>query len=72
MRSQYTSTGMITDALLALRRDLNERTLLARLASQATLPAITLPMVNKSGGQDVIGEEATEFQKSLAEYLSVI
>jgi hypothetical protein len=70
----YTSTGMITDALLALRRDLNERTLLARLASQAALPAITFTdgLMEIWGGQDVIGEEATEFQKSLAEYLEVL
>jgi len=70
----YTSTGMISDALLALRRDLNERTLLARIASQAALPAITFTdgLMEIWGGREVMGEEATEFQKSLAEYLEVL
>ena len=37
----YTQTGLITDAALALLRDLNERKLLADLAEQAAPPVIT-------------------------------
>jgi hypothetical protein len=37
----YTQTGLITDAALALLRDLNERKLLADLADQAAPPVIT-------------------------------
>jgi hypothetical protein len=37
----YTASGLITDARLALMRDLNERQRLAELARQATAPVIT-------------------------------
>ena len=37
----YTPTGRITDARLALMRDLNERTILAKLAEGASSPVVT-------------------------------
>jgi hypothetical protein len=69
----YTPSGTITDATLALMRDLNERTILASLAAQAEPPVITFadgPM-ELWGGKDGEGE-ASEFQKSLREYLGVL
>ena len=69
----YTPSGTITDATLALMRDLNERTILARLAAQAEPPVVTFtdgPM-ELWGGKDGDGE-ASEFQKSLQEYLGVL
>lgn len=69
-----TPTGLITDATLALRRDLNERRMLAELASRAEPPVVTFtdgPM-ELWGGKDGTSEEATEFQKSLEDYKSVL
>jgi len=69
-----TATGFITEATLALRRDLNERSMLAELASRAEPPVVTFtdgPM-ELWGGKDGEGEEASEFQKSLEEYRSVL
>ena len=70
----YTSTGMMSDALLALRRDLNERTMLARQAAQATPPVITFTdgLMEIYASKELVGEESSEFQKSLAEYLDVL
>ena len=68
----YTPTGTITDARLALIRDLEERTLLARLAEQAPAPAITFtdgPM-ELWGSKD--SESASDFQKSLDAYKEVL
>jgi hypothetical protein len=67
----YTPTGTLTDATLALRRDLNERTLLATLAAQAAPPVVTFtdgPM-ELWGAVESARQEASEFQKSLSEYL---
>jgi hypothetical protein len=69
-----TSTGLITDATLALRRDLYERGLLAELAAHAEPPVVTFtdgPM-ELWGAYDRDGEEASEFQKSLKEYKDVL
>lgn len=69
-----TPSGLITDASLALRRDLNERRLLADLAVHAEPPVVTFtdgPM-ELWGGRDGEGEEASEFQKSLEEYKHVL
>lgn len=69
-----TPTGLITDATLALRRDLNERRLLAELALHADPPVVTFtdgPM-ELWGGQEREGEETSEFQKSLDDYKSVL
>jgi hypothetical protein len=65
-----TPSGLITEATLALRRDLNERSMLADLAVHAQPPVVTFtdgPM-ELWGGQDREGEETSEFQKSLDEY----
>lgn len=64
----YTDTGTLTDASLALARDLSERSILARLASHAPPPAITFtdgPM-ELWGSKD--GESASEFQQKLEAY----
>jgi hypothetical protein len=70
----YTSTGTLTDATLALRRDLNERTTLADLAAQGAAPAVTFtdgPM-ELWGAVESTRQEASEFQKSLSEYLQTL
>jgi len=70
----YTPTGVMSDAALALLRDINERTLLADLAGQLSPPLITLadgPMELWGGRADeIIGE--VEFQQRLDEYLNVL
>jgi hypothetical protein len=69
-----TPSGLITDATLALRRDLSERKLLAELAIHAEPPVVTFtdgPM-ELWGGQEREGEEPSEFQKSLDEYKRVL
>ena len=74
----YTETGEIkpigamTDARLALLRDLNERKRLAEIAAQVSAPVITFtdgPM-ELWGAKDV--ESETEFQRSLDEYTAVL
>ncbi len=67
----YTSTGRITEASLAVRRDLNERTILANLAEKAPPPVVTFtdgPM-ELWGGKAGDRQERAEFQKSLESYL---
>jgi hypothetical protein len=67
----YTSTGRITEASLAVRRDLNERTILANLAENAPPPVVTFtdgPM-ELWGGKAGDRQERAEFQKSLESYL---
>ena len=69
-----TPRGLITDATLALRRDLGERKLLEELAIHAEPPVVTFtdgPM-ELWGGQEREVEEASEFQKSLEEYKRVL
>jgi hypothetical protein len=64
----------MTDATLALRRDLDERRLLAELAAQADPPVITFtdgPM-ELWGAVNEGGEQASQFQKSLEEYLAAL
>jgi hypothetical protein len=64
----------ISDSTLSLRRDLNERTLLAEQAAQAPAPVITFtdgPM-ELWGAKAEGGEEAAEFQRSLEEYLAIL
>lgn len=68
----HTPTGMITDARLALMRDLNERKQLARLAERASAPVITFT----DGPMELWGAKDNDndagFQKSLDEYLQVL
>lgn len=69
-----TPSGLITEATLALRRDLAERSILAELASHAAPPVVTFtdgPM-ELWGGPDREGGDTTEFQKSLEDYRKVL
>ncbi len=70
----YTDTGMLTEETLALLRDLNERTMLAQLATQVAPPVITFtdgPM-ELWGMKDSASSESPAFQKRLDEYLDVL
>ena len=70
----YTSTGTITEARLALMRDQSERTILAKLASDAPPPVVTFtdgPM-ELWGGKTGDSQEIIEFKKSLKEYLNAL
>lgn len=69
----YTPTGTLTEDLLALRRDLTERNLLATLVAQAPPPVITLTdgPIELWGAKDSTGE-GSEFQKSLEAYLEAL
>jgi hypothetical protein len=65
-------SGVMTEAALALNRDLAERSLLARLAVKSTHPVITFtdgPM-ELWGARD--SENTQEFQKKLDSYLKVL
>lgn len=64
----------MSEAMVALERDLRERQVLAQLASQAPGPAITFtdgPM-ELWGAISPAGEEAQKFQRSLDDYLAVL
>jgi len=70
----HESFDRMTDATLALRRDLDERRLLAELAVQAIPPVVTFtdgPM-ELWGAVNEGGEQATQFQQSLEEYLETL
>ena len=67
-------TGVITEAVLALQRDLREREMLARIAAQAAPPVVTFtdgPM-ELWGAKESEGEAAAEYQDSLRKYLEVL
>ncbi|HLE14651.1 MAG TPA: DNA double-strand break repair nuclease NurA [Anaerolineales bacterium] len=71
----YSSSGILSDSLLALRRDLSERTTLAKIAVGATPPVVTFTdgLMEIWGARDLnTPEEVSEFQKSLNEYLDVL
>lgn len=70
----YTRTGVITDAALALFRDLNERKMLAELAREAVPPVITftdgqmelwLPKSGETPDSDTQGERLEEYIQAL-------
>lgn len=63
-----------TEASLALSRDLEERSILARLASQLEPPVITFTdgPVELWGVRDASPEETTSFQESMALYLQAL
>ncbi len=70
----YSTTGTITEARLALLRDLNERMILAKLAEKAPPPVVTFtdgPM-ELWGGKSGDSEERADFQESLKHYLEVL
>ncbi len=68
----YTSTGTITEARLALMRDLRERSMLARLAKDVPPLAITIT----DGPMELWGsseaENRGEFKESLKDYLGAL
>jgi hypothetical protein len=67
-----TPTGLMSEGALALLRDLNERSILAELAEQATPPVITFT----DGPMELWGtndfEGASPFARKLNEYLQVL
>lgn len=69
-----TELGMMTDARLALMRDIYERTLLAELAVNARPPVITFTdgQMELWGSRPQDSAEASQFQKSQAEYVQVL
>jgi hypothetical protein len=71
----YTSTGIITEALLAIMRDSYERALLAELAQNAGLSG--MPVISFTDGPIELwgaqgGEEAKAFQRYLKDYLRAL
>lgn len=70
----YTSTGTISDASLALKRDLNERLILGKLAQEAEPPVVAFsdgPM-ELWGGKGGDSEERADYQESLRSYLAAL
>jgi len=70
----YTASGTITEGLLALKRDLEERKALVDIAAKSPPPVITFtdgPM-ELWGAKDSSGEEGKEYRKSLEEYKGVL
>ena len=69
----YTPSGTITEAALALMRDLHERKLLAELAAQVGPPVIALTdgPVELWGAKDR-GDEGVDFKRYLGEYLEAL
>jgi hypothetical protein len=70
----YTPRGTISEASLALMRDLNERRILAELAEQFEPPVVTFtdgPMELWGGFSGDITERA-DFQESLNQYLAAL
>lgn len=70
----YTPTGRITEASLALMRDLGERGILAELADQAAPPVVTFtdgPM-ELWGGRGGDSADREEFEESLRQYLEAL
>lgn len=70
----YTSSGTVTDAIVALKRDQYEREMLANLAKQASSPVITLTdgPVELWGGKGQSAEETAAFTESLQSYLKAL
>lgn len=70
----YTATGTLTEDLVALRRDLNERAVLLKLALSSKPPVITLtdgPM-ELWGAKGADTEGAAEYKRSLEDYQNVL
>lgn len=69
----YVGGGRITERMVALMRDLNERTLLAELAKNLELPIITLtdgPLELWVGREGAL--EAREYERRFKEYLHAL
>jgi len=67
-----TPSGKLTDARLALMRDLQERKMLVRLAEEAVPPVITFTDGPMELWGSVEAEINTDFKHSLDEYLKVL
>ncbi|GAB4504451.1 MAG: DNA double-strand break repair nuclease NurA [Anaerolineales bacterium] len=67
-----TQTGIMTEGLVALRRDLKERSLLEELTREMDGPIVTFTdgPIELWGGRD--GEEARAYQDALQNYLAVL
>lgn len=70
----YTLTGTITEARLALLRDLDERKMLARLAVESDAPVIAFTdgQIELWLNRDADSDESSEFQRSVTEYTEVL
>jgi hypothetical protein len=70
----YTETGTLTDATLAIMRDLDERRMLARLAEAAAPPVIAVSdgQMELWVGSAAEGRGSSEFQQLLDEYKQVL
>ncbi len=70
----YTPTGTLTDATLALLRDLNERKMLAKWAVQVPPPVVTFTdgPIELWAGRETGSEASSEFQEKLKEYLQAL
>lgn len=70
----YSPTGIMTEASLALRRDLEERTMLSELAAPLPPPVVSFTdgPLELWGGKTEGSGEAAEFQRSLAVYQQVL
>ena len=70
----YTQVGMITEELLNLKRDLNERAMLVNLAAKAPPPVITFTdgPLELWGAKDSGGDGASEYKESLDLYLHAL
>jgi hypothetical protein len=69
----YTDSGRVTEQLVALRRDLRERQLLAELAAKAEKPLLTLtdgPLELWVGRDEEA--EAAEYKKHFEDYLAAL
>jgi hypothetical protein len=67
----YTPTGTVTDAKLALMRDLEERTILAKLAEEAVPPIVTFTDGPMELWIDVVaGQDSVETTEMLEAYMS--
>lgn len=70
----YTETGTLTDATLAIMRDLDERRMLAELAEAAAPPVIAVSdgQMELWVGSAAEGRGSSEFQQLLDEYKQVL
>jgi len=68
----YTANGLITEEIVALDRDLSERTVLADLASQTASPVTTLTDGPLELFTDRGSRDTPEFQRRFQEYLDVL
>ncbi len=68
----YNENGAITEEIVALRRDLNERKFIASLAKDIPLPVVTLTDGPLELYQERGSQESREFSRLFGEYLEVL